>query len=144
MTTRLSDKAAFVRGALAELEAIPQGSLDDFLADRRNFPSALHWIQTAIQALLDIGLLVASERGLPTPRTSLEVLERLESERLLPTGTAARFRPVIGFRNRVVHLYDRVEPAIVLRILTEDRGDLRELLGLLLDAAAKVHGDSAP
>lgn len=143
MTTTISDKAAFVRGALAELEAIPQGSLDVFLADRRNLPSALHWIQTAIQALLDIGLLVVSERGLPTPRTSLEVLERLESEHLLPDGTAARFRPVIGFRNRVVHLYDRVEPAIVLRILTEDRGDLRELLGLLLDAAAKVEGGAA-
>ena len=140
MTTTLSDKAAFVRGALAELEAIPQSSLDVFLEDRRNLPSALHWIQTAIQALLDIGLLVVSERGLPTPRTSLEVLERLESERLLPDGTAARFRPVIGFRNRIVHLYDRVEPAIVLRILTEDREDLRELLGLLLDAAAKVQG----
>ena len=57
------------------------------------------------------------------------------SARALPPGSAVRFRPVIGFRNRVVHLYDRVDPEIVFRVVKEDRRDLAELLGLLLLAA---------
>jgi uncharacterized protein YutE (UPF0331/DUF86 family) len=34
----------------------------------------------------------------------------------------------------VVHLYDRVEPRIVYDILTQQRGDLKELLVFFLDA----------
>ncbi|MBX3275460.1 MAG: DUF86 domain-containing protein [Sandaracinaceae bacterium] len=131
----LADEAAFVRAALAELEAIPQSTYDEFLADRRNLPAAIHWIQTAIQALIDIGLVSIAARGLPTPRSSAEVLERLEAAGALPAGTSVKYRPVVGFRDRVVHLYDRVDPEIVYRILTEDRSDLADLLGLLLTSS---------
>lgn len=133
-STDVSEKAAFVREALDELAEIPQGTLEEFLTDRRNLPSTLHWLQTAIQALLDIGLIVVSSRGLPAPRTSLDVLDRLEESGELPKGSAARFRPIVGFRNRVVHLYDRIDAEIVYRVLTEDRGDLADLLALLLDS----------
>jgi uncharacterized protein YutE (UPF0331/DUF86 family) len=132
----IADKVAFVREALDELDSLPHESLEVFLADRRNLPSALHWLQTAIQALIDIGLIVVAARGLPAPRTSVDVLERLETAGALPPGSAARFRPVVGFRNRIVHLYDRVDPAIVQRIVAEDRGDLAELLSLLVTAAS--------
>lgn len=135
MSERIAEKVAFVRDALEALDTLPTTSLDEFLSDRRNLPSALHWLQTAIQALLDIGLVIAAERGLAPPHTSLEVLERLEDARLLPAGTALRFRPIVGFRNRVVHLYDRVDPDIVYRIVVDDRDDLRDLLALLIRAA---------
>lgn len=135
----ISDKAGFVREALTGLGSIPQDSLGAFLADGRNLPAALHWMQTAIQALIDIGLVLVSERGLPTPRTSADVLERLEEAGALPPGSAVRFRPLIGFRNRVVHPYDRVDPEIVYRVVKEDREDLRDLLDLLLKAS-----DSGP
>lgn len=130
----LADKAAFVRAALRELEGLPKETLQELLADRRNVPAALHWLQTAVQALVDIGLIVAAGAGLRTPRTSVDVLESLEEAGLLPPGSSARFRPVIGFRNRVVHLYDRIDPAILLRVLAEDLPDLEELLRLLLAA----------
>lgn len=131
----VSDKAAFVREALEELAAIPQGTLDEFLADRRNLPSALHWLQTAIQALIDIGLILVAARGLPAPRSSADVLECLEAAELLPPGSAAKYRAAIGFRNRVVHLYDRIDPEIVYRVVREDRDDLAQLLALVLASA---------
>ena len=134
----VADKAAFVRAALEGLESLPQDSLESFLADPRNLPSALHWMQTAIQALVDIGLSVVSARGLPTPRSSSEVLERLEEAGALPPDSSLRFRPIVGFRNRVVHLYDRIDPEIVYRVLVEDRGDLVELLDLLLATVASL------
>jgi hypothetical protein len=37
----LSDKVAFVREALDALETLPTETLEAFLADRRNLPSAL-------------------------------------------------------------------------------------------------------
>jgi uncharacterized protein YutE (UPF0331/DUF86 family) len=97
------------------------------------FRQTLHRLQTSIQALLDLGSLLVSRLGLPVPRTSADVLSHLEEAGHLPEGAAVRFRPIIGFGNRVVHLYDRIDERIVYRILTEERADIAELLELLLD-----------
>lgn len=131
---KLADKIAFVRDAMRGLEHVPQGSLEEFRSDPRNLPSVLHWLQTAIQALIDIALIRLADAGLRTPRTSIDVLQILEDGRVLPAGSALRFRPLVGFRNRIVHLCDRVNDEIVYRILTEDRDDLEALLALLIDA----------
>jgi uncharacterized protein YutE (UPF0331/DUF86 family) len=40
----------------------------------------------------------------------------------------------VGFRNRVVHLYDRIDERRVYEILVQHSGDLAELLDLLLGA----------
>ncbi len=122
-----------LRANLEHLAEIPQATFEEFSADFRNLDSALHRLQTSIQALLDLGALLVSRLGLPAPRTSIDILSALEEAGHLPEGSSVRFRPIIGFRNRVVHLYDRIDERIVYRILTEERGDLAELLELFLD-----------
>lgn len=129
-------KLAIVRENLERMAQIPQSSYDEFSADFRNLDSALHRLQTSIQALIDVGSLVLARRGLGAPTTSREILEKLEAARLLPDGSTTRFGPIFGFRNRIVHLYDRIDPEIVYRILTEDRRDLDALSKLLADALA--------
>jgi uncharacterized protein YutE (UPF0331/DUF86 family) len=124
-------KLAIVRENLEKLERIPQASWQEFDADFRNLDSALHRLQTTIQALIDIACYVVALRGLGVPRTSMDALEKLEAAALLPSGAAQRFAPIVGFRNRIVHLYDRIDPQIVYAILTRNRGDLVDLARLL-------------
>lgn len=124
-------KLGIVRENLEKLERIPQASWQEFDADFRNLDSALHRLQTTIQALIDIACYVVALRGLGVPRTSMDALEKLEAAALLPEGAAQRFAPIVGFRNRIVHLYDRIDPQIVYAILTRNRGDLADLARLL-------------
>jgi uncharacterized protein YutE (UPF0331/DUF86 family) len=125
-------KTQLVRTSLDKLQQLPQGTYDVFAADFRNTEASLHLLQTAIQALMELASAICASLGLETPRTGFEILERLENDRRLPAGSAVRFAPLIGFRNRVVHLYDRIDPQIVYRIVSERRRDLLELLELLL------------
>ena len=60
------------------------------------------------------------------------MFERLEEAGLLPAGTAAEIAPIVGFGNRVVHLYDRVDAKRVYEILTQHRSDLPKLLHAML------------
>lgn len=129
----LSSKIELLRGNLVALERIPQSSFEEFASDFRNLDSALHRLQTSIQALIDLGSYVVAARGLAIPISSRSIVEELESAQVLPPGSANRFGPLFGFRNRVVHVYDRIDPQIVYRILREERSDLNELLRLLLD-----------
>lgn len=125
-------KAQIVRSNLEKLAAIPQATTEEFVGDFRNVEAALHLLQTAIQALIDMGSMACARLGLETPRSSFEILERLEADGRLPAGSVQRFAPIVGFRNRVVHLYDRIDPLIVYRVVSERRGDLVDLLELLL------------
>jgi uncharacterized protein YutE (UPF0331/DUF86 family) len=129
---QVQPKLDVLKDNLAKLAAIPQASYDVFSGDFRNVASALHLLQTSIQALIDLGSFLVVQRALPTPRTSHEIFERLEGAGLLPVGSAAAFAPVIGFRNRVVHLYDRIDERRVYEILVDHRQDLAKMLDQLL------------
>lgn len=130
----IESKLAIVLDNVEKLGQLPQGSLEQFVGDFRNVDSALHRLQTGIQALIDISSYITARRGLGTPTTSADALVKLEDAGWLPPGSVARFTPIFGFRNRVVHLYDHIDPEIVYTILTEKRGDLEELARLLLAA----------
>jgi uncharacterized protein YutE (UPF0331/DUF86 family) len=133
-SSSVSGKLALLRDNLEKLEQIPQVSLEEFLSDFRNLDSVLHRLQTSVQVLIDLATYATARRGLGTPATSVDALEKLEQAKLLPAGSAQRFTPIFGFRNRVVHLYDRLDPVIVYRILTENRRDLEDLALLLTTA----------
>jgi uncharacterized protein YutE (UPF0331/DUF86 family) len=128
----IETKLAVLRDNLARLAEIPQASFAEFAADFRNVDSALHRLQTSIQALLDIGSFKLGRRGIAPPNTSRDILVALETEKALPPGTAERYAPLFAFRNRVVHLYDHIDPRRVWEILTQHRHDLASLLDLLL------------
>lgn len=63
-------KLAILRENLGKLEQIPQASLQQFSADFRNLDSALHRLQTSIQALIDIASYVTAKQGLGAPASS--------------------------------------------------------------------------
>ncbi|MBI4956465.1 MAG: DUF86 domain-containing protein [Myxococcales bacterium] len=136
----LQSKLDVLKANLDKLERIPQASYEEFACDFRNVDSTLHILQTSIQALVDLGSWLVAERALATPRTSHEIFERLEEAGALPAGGAKRFAPLVGFRNRVVHLYDRIDTRRVYEVLTLHRRDLAELLDALLAAAEATPG----
>lgn len=129
-------RLALLRENLERLALLPQSSYDEFSADFRNLDSALHRLQTSIQILIDIASFATAKLGLGAPETSVDALDRLERAGKLPAGSTSKFTPVFGFRNRVVHLYDRIDPEIVFRLLTQERGDIEELARRLLAALA--------
>jgi uncharacterized protein YutE (UPF0331/DUF86 family) len=133
----LGPKLVILRENLEKLDRIPQATLEEFLSDFRNLDSALHRLQTSIQALIDIAAYLSAKNALGAPSSSLDALERLEQAKALPPGSARRFSPIVGFRNRVVRLYDRIDPEIVYRVLTTHRSDLDELAKLLTAAISE-------
>lgn len=130
----VASKAQLIRDRVSQIAALPLDSYECFSADPVYLDAALHRLQVGIQALIDIGAIVVSHLALRKPQNSRDVIEVLEASGRIPDGSLARFGPLVGFRNRVVHLYERVDPEIVFRICKEQREDLLEFLDLLLAA----------
>ncbi|MBI4955826.1 MAG: DUF86 domain-containing protein [Myxococcales bacterium] len=128
-------KLALLADTLARLDAIEHSSLEAFRADDRNADAALRRLQVGIQILIDVGGHLVSRLGLGVPDSSHDLLERLERAGKLPPGSTAKYGRIFAFRNRIVHLYDRVDDAVVFGILCQDLGDLAELGRLYAELA---------
>ena len=134
--TRLSvpGKLGMLRENVRQMGDIPQDTLEAFLVDFRNLQAALHLLQVSIQILIDLAAYACARRGVAPTGTSFGLVTALEEAGFLTHDAAARCAPILGFRNRVVHLYDRVDPEIVWHVLREHRVELLELAEKLVAA----------
>lgn len=135
---RLQSRLALLRLNLQALDTLAAIDEADFHADFRNLDSALHRLQTSIQVLIGLASFLSARLGLAPASTSRGVLDGLEAAGALPAGAASRYGPLLGFRNRVVHVYDTLDAGVVYRVLTEERADLEALLAALMSGLSRA------
>jgi uncharacterized protein YutE (UPF0331/DUF86 family) len=117
-------------GKLAILAALPE---DAFLQDFTNVESAKHLLQVSIECCLDIAHHIVADEGYRTPADYYDTFVVLHENGVLPEALMPTLRQMVGFRNRVVHLYWDVDDATVYRILQENLGDFETYVGYILD-----------
>ncbi len=110
---------------LRSLAAIPEA---EFLPDFRNVEAAKHLLQTAIEAVMDISVQILALLKEPLPDHHAELFEALSRHGIVPASRVDTYRKMVGFRNRVVHLYDRVEDRRVFEILRTDLPDFETFI----------------
>ena len=125
-------KLDIVPDNLEKLDIFRAMSYDEFISDFRNIDSALHRLQTSIQALVDIGGYIIASLGLRTPSTSGEVIDILVEQTLLKSEYRDRYVSMIQFRNRIVHFYNGINLKILFKILQDELADIRELYRTLI------------
>jgi len=117
---------------LEKLEVLRSKSYEDFVSDFRNIDSALHRFQTSIQALLDIGSYIIASLGLKTPSSNAEIIEILHNNGYIDPGKAITYIKMAQFRNRLVHLYNRIDTKTLYKILVDEIEDIKSFYKTLL------------
>ncbi|MFZ0430071.1 MAG: DUF86 domain-containing protein [Acidobacteriota bacterium] len=120
---KLRSHVDFVRSTVRKLEQIRADGRDAFMSDEVAQAAATRWLQTAVEALIDMANHVIAREGLGVPRAYSDSMEILVRERILPAERRDTLLAMVRFRNRAVHLYDKVGADEVWRILQEDLGD---------------------
>ena len=87
-----------------------------------------HTLQIAIQSVLGVASHIVSDERLGEPRTSRELIDRLESAGWLEAALAATLRNMVGFRNILVHGYDDVDLGVVRDVVEHRLGDLERFV----------------
>lgn len=128
----IQTKIDVVLDNLEKLKLLQEKPLAEFKADFRNIDSALHRLQTSIQALLDIGSYLIASLGLKTPGTNAQIIEILAEAGHLPQEKLKTYITMSQFRNRIVHLYNHIEVDALHEILTSELSDIRDLYTHLL------------
>jgi uncharacterized protein YutE (UPF0331/DUF86 family) len=137
------DRLEIVSVCLADLRALPQASLDEFLGDRRNPAAADSLVRRAIEAIFDTARHILA-KGFGVGALEYRDVARRAAEHGVIDDKALgeRFVRIAGFRNRLAHHYDDVTPAELFGILSADLPDLEALADALRRAAVRL--DASP
>lgn len=78
----------------------------------------------SVQACIDMGAHVISDEGWETPSTQAEIFEILAKQKIITKSCAAKMIRMTGFRNRIVHEYEKTDLTIVHAVWTKHSRDI--------------------
>ncbi len=134
MVDRLVIKAklSFADARLNELRAHRTVSLDRLQDDRTLQAAILYHLQVAIQACIDIASHIVADENWGVPGTSKDLFDFLGQRRVITLSLAREMKGLVGFRNLVVHAYDKLD----LKRVHVQLPDYRRALSRYLKAIA--------
>jgi len=125
---KIRTKIHFIREALRRLEEIRSRGREAFLAESILQAAAERNLQIGIEAILDTAGHIIAREGLAVPKTHREAMEILLREGILPASHRESFLEMSSFRNRLVHIYEEIDPAEVFDILEKHLGDFETFI----------------
>ncbi len=121
---KLRQKLHYIRESVEHLEDIRSRGRDAFVRDWLLRAAAERSLQVAIEAVLDVANHLIAQEGWGLPNSYREALEILLREGVLPQEKSQDYLQMVSFRNRIVHLYDQIDPEEVFTIVENSLGDL--------------------
>ncbi len=107
----IKTKLSFADLRLNELAFHRTVSLDRFRSDHTIQAAILHHLQVAVQACIDIASHIVADEGWGVPGTSKDLFDFLRQRRVITPSSAKEMKDLVGFRNLVVHVYDKLDLA---------------------------------
>jgi uncharacterized protein YutE (UPF0331/DUF86 family) len=129
----VAKKLALIETSVRELQTLARP--DEIQRDVRELRFVAYTLHIAIQAALDVAAHIVTDERLGEPRTNRELFELLERYGWVPPELAISLSDMVGFRNIVVHGYEKINGAIVEQIV---RNHLDDLLGFVSAIRGKL------
>jgi len=76
-------------------------------------------IQRAIQQTIDLGAYIVKKYKLGIPKSSKEIFEILEKEKIIDKSLSENLQKMVGFRNLAIHEYTKLKLEVIEYIIKE-------------------------
>ena len=124
----VSRKMVLIMEDLRRLEPLARKPVADYAGSPTDEALAERFLERVIGRMIDINYHLLTETGAAPPRDYFESFVALGREGVLPPEFAARIAACAGLRDRIVHLYDTIDPARVHEALQAALRDVPEYL----------------
>jgi uncharacterized protein YutE (UPF0331/DUF86 family) len=94
--------------------------------------------QLAIECAIDIGEIIISKEGFERPEDYRSVFLILGKHGVLPEDFAEKFSAAAGFRNLLVHIYEKIDLDIIEKYLVENLEDFDVFASYIVEYVEKV------
>jgi uncharacterized protein YutE (UPF0331/DUF86 family) len=120
---RINEKTAFALSNLENLKKLRNIPEDEFYSDFRNIESAKHLLQVSIEAMIDIANHIIARKKLDRPESYSHSFKILNERGIISDDKLENLMIMAKFRNRVVHIYNNLDPKEIYRILNQNLAD---------------------
>ena len=128
----ITERTAWIRKMLEEINNLPIDSYDSFVSDPRNIAAAESYLRRALEALMDLARhILAKGFGKAVPEYKMVSLNLLEKG-ILSKKDALITREMAGYRNRMVHFYNEIGTKELYSICTKELKDIEKILNNIL------------
>lgn len=103
-------------------------SLSDFVPESNASDAVILHLWQAVQIIIDISMSACIHFHLGTPKSYSDAFIRLAEAGYLENELAVRLCHAAGFRNRIVHAYEKLDMQKVYNIAQAGPADLRSFL----------------
>jgi uncharacterized protein YutE (UPF0331/DUF86 family) len=118
----VAKKLSEIEGYVRELRTIANpGRIKTDVKEER---FAAHTLQLAIQAALDVASHIVSDERLGEPRTNRELFTLLDQQGWIEASLSQNLQNMAGFRNILVHGYQKLDLAILVDAVQNRLDDL--------------------
>lgn len=123
--SRIQEKLKLIQRERSLLEDFVGMPFEEFVADENvhKYYGALHHLQLALQAVLDICQHIISQKLFESYRENKEVFRILYGRKIISQDVKRAFEAAIGVRNILVHQYEDVDPRKVYDAIQNDLPD---------------------
>lgn len=102
------------------LHEIQKVNKKTFLADYHCYGLAERYLQLAIEVILDVGKLMIVYQNLRRPEDNQDIFVVLADKKILSSRLTEKFSGIAGFRNILVHDYEKIDREIVYEKLKKN------------------------
>jgi uncharacterized protein YutE (UPF0331/DUF86 family) len=120
----IARKLEKIESYLGQIRSKKDPGIKSFKKDKDLQSIILFNLIQSVQACMDMGAHVISDEGWETPSTQAEIFEILATHRIITKACAEKMIRMTGFRNRIVHEYEKTDLTIVHAIWTKHSRDI--------------------
>lgn len=130
--TRILDSIVEIRSSIRRLQSLADMSVDEFASDSDIFAITEHHLRRSLERALDVGRHIIAKQALGRPADYTEVFDILGRENILPREYVQKNRGLLGYRNRLVHVYHDVTVEELYQVVSTRLVDIEEFCRLII------------
>ncbi len=125
--------ASEIYNSVNELKKLSRMDESEFLSDSYKLNSAKYLLIVGIEAAIDLCNHLISMNKFRQPEGYADTFKVMEEEVIIESGFADRLEMMARFRNRLVHIYWKIDDEYIYKILNENIDDLGSLVENISD-----------
>jgi uncharacterized protein YutE (UPF0331/DUF86 family) len=131
-------KAAEERIAKLKKLARKLNSFEEYISSQDNIDIAERNMQVALEACLDIGKIIITNKDLREPADNKGIFSVLAEAGIITKESLSFLIPMAGTRNILVHGYDRIDNGLIYGIIKKHLYNFEEFLNQIKDYARSL------
>lgn len=134
----VAERIGIIQNSVKRLNALAAMPAEQFCASEDTVDIAENRLRRALEAFFDLGRHLVVKSGLGVPSDYRSVIEKLKAGQIIPPEFAQKIMGMAGYRNRLIHEYNKITPGELYEILCTRLDDLILFCNYIVDYLQKI------